>query len=699
MTDSTIFDNCAELVAKFKNGDDSAYEQLYANTQKMVYAVCLGILKNEEDAFDAMQETYLTVYRKTGHLDDNKSFISWLKKIATTKSLNLYRKRKGNVSYDDAIAADESLQLDDDLESLPDSYIMEKTKREALDKIIKDSLSDVQYQTIHMHYYSEFSVETIAELMNCPVGTVKTRLMKSRAKIKEGIRKYEKDNKDAFAAAPAVPFLTRFFNASSSDLKVPSINISTLIGDQASNVAPTIVDAVTQIASNDAVKDVAKGGFMTTAAAKIIAGALAVAVPAAAVIGIKSYLDRNKVEETLVVEESESSIATIPETEEVVYTVVETYETTVETEETVESETEETETEMIEGVVIDNLSFPDAAFRDYVLNNIDVDHDGLLTEQEAASVSDITIEYSDLSDLTGISYFTSLESVHLFSCNVASVDMSANPSLTYLRVIGGPLTSVNVRNNPGLTVLNLGDNPISSIDISNNPALQHLEIVNTGISSLDLSNNPALEHLNCNGANLSSLDLSHNPSVDTLYCIGNNLTALDLSHNTQLTSLMCGSNQLNSLDLSNNPQIEYVDCQPNNLTSINLTNCTHLTDLVCGSNQLSSLDTSSCTSLRSLYCGYSRTLTTVNVTGNPALEELICCESGITSLDISGNPALRVIRCEDTSVSSIDIRNSPNLVNAYLNGTRTVGLYWTNYQIDDPYYLLCVNSNAQVIAG
>ena len=298
--DNDLFENYAELVAKFKSGDESAYEELYTKTQRMVYSICLGILRNEDDAFDAMQDTYLTVYRKIGSLEDDKTFISWLKRIATPKSLDLYKKRKGDVSYDDAVAADESLQLDDDLESLPDSYIMEKTKREALDKIIKDSLSDVQYQTIHMHYYSELPVETIAELMNCPVGTVKTRLMTSRAKIKEGVKKYEKDNKDAFAGAPAVPFLTRFFNANSDNLKVPNINISTLIGEQASNVAPTIADAVTQLASNEQVKDVAKGGFLTTTAAKIIVGTLAVAVPTAAALGIKSYVDKNQViEETV----------------------------------------------------------------------------------------------------------------------------------------------------------------------------------------------------------------------------------------------------------------------------------------------------------------------------------------------------------------------------------------------------------------
>ena len=281
--DNEVFDNYAELVARFKSGDESAYEELYEKTKQFVYTTCLGILRNDDDAFDAMQDTYLTVYRRIDSLEDDKTFISWLKRIATTKSLDLYKKRKGDVSYDDAVAVDESLQLDDDLESLPDSYIMEKTKREALDKIIKESLSDVQYQTIHMHYYGELSVETIAELMECPVGTVKTRLMKSRAKIKEGVKKYEKDNKDAFAAvpAPAVPFLTRFFRAGAEDVTVPPLDVSSLIGTES-------VSAVSNAAK------AAKGTAKTAKNIKLIAGAAALALVVAGAFGVKKVLDRQE---------------------------------------------------------------------------------------------------------------------------------------------------------------------------------------------------------------------------------------------------------------------------------------------------------------------------------------------------------------------------------------------------------------------
>lgn len=285
--DNSLFEEYSELVSKFKSGDESAYEEIYKKSERMVYTICYGILNNEEDAFDSMQETYLTVYKKIDSLEDNKTFVSWLKRIATTKSLDAYKKKKGDVSYDDAVAADESLQLDDNLETLPDAYIMEKTKREALDKIIRDELTDVQYQTIHMHYYSQMSVEQIAEIMNCPVGTVKTRLKSSRGKIKEGVKKYEKDNKDAFAGAPGVPFLTRFFLAASENLTVPQIDISSFIGK---------TGGLSSSSTGSASKGLLKTPELTDKGIKITGGVLAAALLIGGGLLVKKQLDKAKVE-------------------------------------------------------------------------------------------------------------------------------------------------------------------------------------------------------------------------------------------------------------------------------------------------------------------------------------------------------------------------------------------------------------------
>lgn len=278
-----IFDEYAMLLSRYRAGDETAFEEIYRKSERMVYTVCFGILNNEEDAYDAMQDTYITVYKKLDSLKDDKSFVSWIKTIATTKSLDAYKKKKGDVSYDDAVAVDESLQLDDNLETLPDTYIMETTKRETLDKLIREVLSDVQYQTIHMFYYSGFSIEKIAEMMECPPGTVKARLKSARVKIKEGVKKYEKDNKDAFAVASTsgVPFLTRFFNTTSDSINLPMGDISAITGSSEGPIKETAVPSV----ADKGTKSVKKGPLSNTASKALLTGVVAV-VGIAVVFGI-----------------------------------------------------------------------------------------------------------------------------------------------------------------------------------------------------------------------------------------------------------------------------------------------------------------------------------------------------------------------------------------------------------------------------
>lgn len=328
MNDSKTFEEYAELVSRFKAGDESAYEQIYIKSQRLVYAICYGILNNQEDAFDAMQDTYISVYRNINELENNNTFLSWLKTIANNKAFDISKRKKITVSYDDAIAADDTLQFDDNLEDLPDYYIMDKTKREALLKIIRDELSEDQYQTIHMFYFSELSVEDIAEIMGCPPGTVKSRLSTSRSKIKKGIRKYERDNKDVFAAtsAPAVPFLTRFFQACSEDLTVPPLDITSLL-----EKAP-VKDVSSMAAGKGSVDGAgAKAGFLATNEGKIITGVLAAAILLGGAFAVKKIFDRSgssveTVTETVAVEQT-TVVETVEET-----SAVETSETAVESE-------------------------------------------------------------------------------------------------------------------------------------------------------------------------------------------------------------------------------------------------------------------------------------------------------------------------------------------------------------------------------
>lgn len=294
MDNEAVFQEYEKLAKRIKTGDDSAFSEMYEKSSRLVYGTCYGILQNEDDARDAMQETYMVCYQKIGELENDRMFLSWLKRIAATRSLNLYKKNHGDISYDDAIETEETIIGDDDLENLPDTWILQESEREVFRSILRSSLSDVQYQTILLYYFSELSVEAIADVMQCPVGTVKTRLKSARIKIKEGVEMYEEKTGEKMKVAMAMPFLGRFFQEEFKQLVLPPIDPAVILARAAESYAAAGVEAVTgaseasgaasaaTAATSGATSGTTSGAATGSAAAGSVAGASAVSVAGAA---------------------------------------------------------------------------------------------------------------------------------------------------------------------------------------------------------------------------------------------------------------------------------------------------------------------------------------------------------------------------------------------------------------------------------
>ena len=277
------------VVAKAKSGDQEAFTDLYNNAYKMVYLTCLGHMKNPEEAEDCAQETFITIYNKLDSLEDNNTFFGWAKTIAVRVCLHKLRSTHNNISYDDAIESGVNIEGDDNLEDLPDSMIMEEAKRNIILDILKKELKEVQYQTIFMFYYDNMPVEKIAEVMECPVGTVKTRLKAARVKIKEGIESYEKKTGDKLCAAGTFPALGALFTSTleGTSVTVPPLAIGTAVGiagKAGAAKAVTMGSKATKIAKAGAA--VGKKALAT----KIIAGVAATAVIGGSAIGISKLL-------------------------------------------------------------------------------------------------------------------------------------------------------------------------------------------------------------------------------------------------------------------------------------------------------------------------------------------------------------------------------------------------------------------------
>ena len=252
-----------ELVLSAKNGNKKAFDKLYELTSNDVWFTCVSLLKDEENAKDIMQETYITAFLKLDTLKDEEKFCGWLTAIATNKSKN---KLKGKVEYqiDDEVLIAET---ETDELMLPEEYINKAEKRKVLLQIIEDTLSFNQYQVVLMFYFNELSIAEIAQALEISEGTVKSRLNSSRAKMKTAIEDYENKSGDRLHGVVFVPFFTTIFREQAKSLKVPSITITLPNGESLVTAASKGVSTAVKSSTATAVK----AGAVTAVKTKAIA--------------------------------------------------------------------------------------------------------------------------------------------------------------------------------------------------------------------------------------------------------------------------------------------------------------------------------------------------------------------------------------------------------------------------------------------
>ena len=284
-----------------------------------------------------------------------------------------------------------------------------------------------------------------------------------------------------------------------------------------------------------------------------------------------------------------------------------------------------TETEEILSgcVAINATNFPDYYFRAYIRENFDADGDRFITAEEIADIEEILLVNENITDLTGINYFT------------------------------------------GLAILVCYGTQLTSLDVSGLINLWGLGCLDTQLASLNVSGLTNLEILGCEQTQLTSLDVSGLKNLGALHCYNNKkLTSLDVSGLTNLESLYCDDNQLTSLDVLGLTNLTYLDCNNNQLTSLDVLGLTNLTNLNCYNNQLTSLDVSGLTNLTNLNC-YNNQLTSLDVSGLTNLESLYCYNNQLTSLNVSGLTNLRTLWCQNNQLSSLDLTKNTKLTTSF----------------------------------
>ena len=152
-------------------------QKINENRLKM-YKTAIAILKDEDDANDAIQEALYSAYKNYYSLREKSYFTTWIIKILINKCYNIINKNKKIAYIDDTIIQN--------TESSEDNYEIENSLEWVLNQIDKD-LKEI----VVLYYYDDFSVADIANILEIPQGTVKSRLSRAREQIKEIINKEE----------------------------------------------------------------------------------------------------------------------------------------------------------------------------------------------------------------------------------------------------------------------------------------------------------------------------------------------------------------------------------------------------------------------------------------------------------------------------------------------------------------------------
>ncbi|MGE5453606.1 MAG: RNA polymerase sigma factor [Methylocystaceae bacterium] len=182
-----------ELLKKARSGDVLAFEQLVEKYQQKVYSLAFRYMGNEEDASDMSQEAFLKSYKSLRNFKGDSTFGTWLYRITTNVCLDELRRRKRRYQHFNILSIDEPVATSDgdevekeiaDSAPLQDTIIDRKEFSSYINAML-DQMKPEYRAVIILRDIMDFSYEEIAQVLDCSIGTVKSRINRARNLLKK----------------------------------------------------------------------------------------------------------------------------------------------------------------------------------------------------------------------------------------------------------------------------------------------------------------------------------------------------------------------------------------------------------------------------------------------------------------------------------------------------------------------------------
>lgn len=190
----------AELVRRVKlKRDMIAFRDLVLKHQRRIYYLIRKIVRRHEDVEDLLQETFINILRNIDTVKDDSRFGSWLSRIAINLALDHVRKRyhRGNISIDSEMRPEAMSEkfVDSDSAAKPFNNLQGEEIQKHIDYAIAN-LPENHRQAFTLFHVHEMGAKEIAEIMGCPVATVRTYVFRGVNKLRKDLKHYYQSYKE-----------------------------------------------------------------------------------------------------------------------------------------------------------------------------------------------------------------------------------------------------------------------------------------------------------------------------------------------------------------------------------------------------------------------------------------------------------------------------------------------------------------------
>ena len=183
------------LVRQAQGGDTRAFDELVVRYRDKVYRLSFKILRNEDDAAEALQDAFTSAFRGLKNFKSESTFSTWLYRVATNASLMKYRKRR-----DDHLSLEQSQSTQRDAEPLaipdwsqqPLEELLDAETREVMEEGLKRLPEDLRTVFI-LRDEEGLSNAEVAEILDLTVAAVKSRLHRARLRLRDRLSRYFAD--------------------------------------------------------------------------------------------------------------------------------------------------------------------------------------------------------------------------------------------------------------------------------------------------------------------------------------------------------------------------------------------------------------------------------------------------------------------------------------------------------------------------